>query len=68
MKYQTLVFTDNRKNSLGPYVYIDGPDVYGAITPTLMPMTATMDLLRDLNPRIDFSDIQMVTVELKHVD
>lgn len=68
MKYKTLVFTDERKDTLGPYVYIDGPDIYGTIVPSLITEKSTMDLVKELNPNVDFSGIQMITVELRHTD
>lgn len=65
--YKTLVFTDDREKTLGPYAILMDNELFGSNIPRLMPMSATMKGVQDLNPKMNLSGIQMVTVRLRHI-
>jgi len=74
-QFKTLIFTDLRSRALGTYAVpmdnFEGKGGYGwggTATPDLMPMTATMKLLKKLYPGINTRNIKLITVELTHTE
>ena len=72
-QFKTLIFKGDRSKILGRYAVFGGQgkddnDWYGCDTPTLMPMTATMDDFKKIYPKADLKDIKMVTIELKIIN
>lgn len=67
-EFKTMVFTDSRAVNLGLYVTIMDNEIFGSNIPRLMPMSATMKGVQELNTKMNLSGIQMITVKVEHQD
>jgi hypothetical protein len=65
MKFKTLIFKEGTKYQEFLH-YINEVNEWGtSSTPNLMPLTATLDLVKTHYPELDLTDVTLVTIEVK---
>ena len=62
--FKTLIFKGGRTKVLGRYAILQKGEWYGCDTPRLYPMSCTIQGLEKQLPKVDFTKVELINVDL----